>query len=174
MGGKESLINGAGKTVGRKVPVLGISVGAAETAKQGWNAKSALARAANGNRSKQERIASIRAAIIYGRRAILKAASTVAAQIPVYGTAAALTLDGANALLNVAEGNPQQLEREATRGGERKKRSTEAFMRAMREQAAKERSSGNTEGYELRNGKSQFADGWNSRPSIRIGYPSLK
>jgi hypothetical protein len=150
MGAQESL-SVAGETVARKVPVLGISVGAAESAREGWNAKNALARAANRNRSKQERIAATRAATIYGRRAILKAASTVAAQIPGYGTVAALALDGANALLNVAGGSPKRLEKEATRS---QKRSTEAFMRAMREQAAKERFSGNTEANELRNGKS--------------------
>jgi hypothetical protein len=87
----------------------------------------------------------------YGRGAILKVASTVAAQIPGYGTVAALALDGANALLNVAGGSPKRLEKEATRS---QKRSTQAFMRAMREQAAKERFSGNTEANELRNGKS--------------------
>jgi hypothetical protein len=135
MRGEESLINAAGESVGRKVPVLGISIGAARTAKEGWAAKNAFARAANWNRSKQERIAAIRAATIYSRRTILKAASTVASQIPVYGTAAALALDGVNALLNVADGNPKELEKEAPRSGVRKKRSTEGFMRAMREQA---------------------------------------
>jgi len=135
MGGEESLINAAGESVGRKVPVLGISIGAAETAKEGWNAKNAFARAANGNRSKRERIAATRAATIYCRRAILKAGGTVAGQIPVYGTAAALALDGVNALLNVADGNPRELEKEASRSGVRKKRSTEGFMRAMREHA---------------------------------------
>jgi hypothetical protein len=133
MGGEESLINAAGESVGRKVPVLGISIGAAETAKEGWAAKNAFARAAN--RNKQERIAAIRAATIYSRRTILKAATTVIGQIPVYGTAAALALDGANALLNTTDGNPKELEKEASRSGVRKKRSTEAFMRAMREQA---------------------------------------
>ena len=133
MGGEESLINAAGESVGRKVPVLAISSGAAETAKEGWAAKNAFARGAN--RNKQERIAAIRAATIYSRRTILKAASTVIGQIPVYGTAAALALDGANALLNTVDGNPKELEKEASRSGVRKKRSTEAFMRAMREQA---------------------------------------
>jgi hypothetical protein len=154
MGTEKSLINAAGKTVGRKVPFLGISIGAAETAKEGWNAKNAFARAANGNRSKQQRIAAIRAAAIYGRRAIFKAASTVAAQIPGYGTAAALILDGANTLLNVAGGSPKELEKKASRTGVRKRKSTEAFMRAMREQAAKEAFSGNSEAHQLRNGNS--------------------
>jgi hypothetical protein len=135
MGGNESLINAAGEGVGRKVPVLGISIGAAKTAKEGWDAKNAFARAVNGNRSKQQRIAATRDATIYSRRAILKAASTVAGQIPVYGTAAALALDGVNAVLNVADGNPKELEKEASRSDVRKRRSTEAFMRAMREQA---------------------------------------
>jgi hypothetical protein len=129
MGGDEALTNAAGEGVGRKVPVLGISIGAAETAKEGWNAKNAFARAANGNRSKQERIAATRAAIIYGRRAILKAASTVAGQIPVYGTAAALALDGISAVLNVANGNPKELEKEASRSGVKKRRSTRQKMR---------------------------------------------
>jgi hypothetical protein len=156
MGAQESLINVAGETVGGKVPVLGISIGAAETAREGWNAKNALARAANRNRSKQERIAATRAATIYGRRAILKASSTVAGQIPGYGTAAALILDGVNALLNGADSSFKQLEKEASRN---QKRSTEAFMRAMREQAAKERFSENTEAKELRNGKSNSPAG---------------
>jgi hypothetical protein len=138
MGGEESLkslTNAAGESVGRKVPALGISIGTPETAKEGWEAKNAWARAANGNRSKQERIATTRAATIYSRRAILKVASTVAGQIPVYGTATALALDGVNALLNVADGKPKELEKKASRSGVRKRRSTEAFMRAMREQA---------------------------------------
>jgi hypothetical protein len=115
-----------------------------------------LARAANRNRSKQERIAATRAATVYGRRAILEASSTVAGQIPGYGTAAALILDGVNALLNGADSTFKQLEKEASRN---QKRSTEAFMRAMREQAAKERFSGNTEAKELRNGKSNSPAG---------------
>jgi hypothetical protein len=98
MGAEEPVINAGNEIVGRKVPVLGISIGAAEAAKEGWNAKKALAHAGNRNRSKQERIAATRATIIYGRRAILKTASTVAAQIPGYGTVAALALDGVNAL----------------------------------------------------------------------------
>jgi len=153
MGVQESLMSVAGETVARKVPVLDISVGAAETAREGWNAQNALARAVNRNRSKQERIAATRAATIYGRRAILKAASTVAAQIPGYGTAAALALDGVNVLLDVTEGNPKELEK-ASRNGVRKRRSTEEFMRAMREVASKEAFSGDTEGNQLRNGRS--------------------
>src|SRR5207245_8307208 len=97
--------------------------------------KDRFAGAAKGNSRKQERIDGIRAATIYSRRTNLKAASTVAGQIPVYGTAAALALDGVNALLNVADDNPKELEKEASRSGVRKKRSTEGFMRAMREQA---------------------------------------
>jgi hypothetical protein len=125
MGGDEALTNAAGEGVGGKIPVLGISVGAAEAAKEGWNAKNAFARAANGNRSKPERIAATRAATIYSRRAILK----VAGQIPVYGTAAALALDGVNAVLNVADGNPKELEKEASRSGVKKRRSTRQKMR---------------------------------------------
>jgi len=177
MGGEESLeslTNAVGETVGRKVPVLGISIGAAETVKEGWDAKNACARAANGKRSRQERIAATRAATIYSRRAILKAASTVAGQIPVYGTAAAPALDGVNALLNVADGNPKELEKEASRSGVRKRRSTEAFMRAMREQAAKESLSGNAEANQLRNGKSQFVEMLQSQPAIRIEHSRFK
>jgi hypothetical protein len=154
MGTKGSLINAAGEAFGRKVPVLGISVGAAETVKEGWSAKNACARAAAKNRSRQERIAATRAAAIYGRRAMLKSASTVAAQIPVYGTATALALDGVNAVLDLVDGNPKELEKEASRSGVRKKRSTEAFMRAMREQAAKEAFFGNSETHQLGNGNS--------------------
>jgi hypothetical protein len=135
MNGEESLINAAGENVNRKVPILGISIGATEMAKEGWDAKNAFARATNGKRSKQERIAATRAATIYSRRAILKTASTVAGQIPAYGTVAALALDGVNALLNVADGNPKELEKGASRNAVRKKRSTEQFMRAMRKQA---------------------------------------
>src|SRR5258708_33985019 len=128
MSGEASLINAAGDSVGRKVPGLGISIGAAETAKEEWDAKNAFARAANRNRSKQERIAANRAATIYSRRAMLKAASTVAGQIPGYGTAAALALDGVNALLNVAAGNPKGPEKEAPRSVGSEKRSAEGVM----------------------------------------------
>jgi hypothetical protein len=155
MSGEASLINAAGDSVGRKVPVSGVPIGAAETAKEGWDAKNAFARAANRNRSKQERIAANRAATIYSRRAILKAASTVAGQIPGYGTAAALALDGVNALLNVADGNPKEPEKEAPRSGVRKKRSTEVFMRAMREQAETDKARIADCG--LRNGEGQFS-----------------
>jgi len=155
MSGEESLIKAAGESVGRKMPVLGISIGAAATAKEGWNAKNAFARAANGNRSKQERIAANRAATIYSRRAILKAASTVAGQIPGYGTAAVLALDGVNALLNVGDGKPKEPEKEAPRSGLRKKRSTEGFMRAMREQA--EADQARIADCGLRNGEAQFS-----------------
>jgi hypothetical protein len=67
-------------------------------------------------------------------------------------------LDGVNELLNVADGNPNELEKEASRSDVRKKRSTEAFMRAMREQAAKEGVSGKAQANQLRNGRSQFVD----------------
>ena len=161
MSGEESLINAAGESVVRKMPVLGISIGAAETAKEGWNAKNAFARAANGNRSQQERIAATRAATIYSRRTILKTASTVAGQIPVYGTAAALALDGVNALLNLSDGNPRELEKGASRSGVRRKRSTEGFMRAMREQA--EADQARIADCGLRNGEAQFAGMLNSK-----------
>src|SRR5258708_40146446 len=132
MSGEASLINAAGDSVGRKVPVLGISIEAAETAEEEWDAKNAFGRAAHRNRSKQERIAANRAATMYSRRAILKAASTVAGQIPGYGTAAALALAGVSALLNVGAGNPKEPEREAPRSGVRKKKKNRRVIRAMR------------------------------------------
>jgi hypothetical protein len=156
MGAEEPLASAAGKTIGHKVPILGISIGAAETAKQGWDAKNAFVRAANQNRTKQQRIAAIRAATIYGRRAILRAAGTVAAQIPGCGTLAALALDGANVLFSLADGDPKELE-EASRNPATKRRSTEAFMRAMREQAAKQTFAGNSETQRLGNGNSKGA-----------------
>jgi hypothetical protein len=159
MGAEESLINAVGESVGRKVPVLGISSGAAETAKEAWDAKNAFARAGSRNRSKQERIAATRAATIYSRRAVLKAASTVARQVPVYGTAAALALDGVNALLNVADGAPRERKEGASRSGMKKKRSTEGFMRTMREQAE-------SADRGLRNGEAQFSSMLNSKSKL--------
>jgi hypothetical protein len=129
------LIRETGDVASCKVPVLGIAIGVAQTAKDGWNAKNARERARDTKRSQQERIAATRAANICGRRAILKAANTIVAQVPVSGTIAALALDGANALLNAADGNPKPVEKEALRNGAAKKKSTEAFMRSMREQA---------------------------------------
>jgi hypothetical protein len=135
MGAEESLISATGKVASRKLPVLGIAIGVAQTAKGGWNAKNARERARDTKQSEQKRIAATRAANIFARRAIFKAASTVVAQVPVCGTIAALALDGANTFLNAVDGNPKQLEKEASRNGPAKKKTTEAFMRSMREQA---------------------------------------
>jgi hypothetical protein len=43
------------------------------------------------------------------------------------------------------DGNPGELKREAPGSSQKRKRSTEAFMQAMREQAAKQAFSGNCE-----------------------------
>jgi hypothetical protein len=131
MGAEESWISATGEVANHKVPVLGIAIGVAQTAKDGWNAKNAQ----DTKHNEQERIAATRPANIYGRRAIFQAASTVVPQLPVCGTIAGLALDGANALLNAVDGKPKQLEKEASRNGAAKKKSTEAFMRLMREQA---------------------------------------
>lgn len=138
MEAEELLISGTGKAASRKVPVFGVAIGVVETAKDGWKAKNAVGRALDAKLSERERITASRAATIYGRRAIFKAGSTVVAQIPVYGTVAALALDGAEAVLNLVEGDPNKVEKKASAKVVTKKKSTEAFMREMREQAAKE------------------------------------
>jgi hypothetical protein len=150
MGVEESLIGGTAKAGSRKVPVLGIAIGAAETAKNGWDAKSACKRALDPNRSEQERIAAIRISKIYGRRAMFKAGSTIAAQIPGYGTIASLAVDGADIVLRTMEGDPQKIEKPSSEKIANKKRSTEAFMQTMREQAAKENLHGNNQTQSIR------------------------
>lgn len=134
----ESLIHGTTQIVSSKIPVLGITIGAAATAKYTSKTKSALERALDAKRREPERIAASRAATIYGRRAIFKAGSTVVAQIPVYGTVAALAMDGADSVIRTVEGDPKKIERQPHIQQRPRKKSTEAFMQSMREQAAQE------------------------------------
>ncbi|MBV8277795.1 MAG: hypothetical protein JO170_21375, partial [Verrucomicrobia bacterium] len=93
----------AGET---KIPVLGIAAGLTESVKEAQQAQKALERANDPERSEAERSAAGRAAAIHGRRALFKAVSTVLAQVPAEGTAASLTLDGANMILDQIEGDP--------------------------------------------------------------------
>jgi hypothetical protein len=138
MKAESSLIGGTTQVAARKVPVFGIAVGTAQTLKEGWNAKNAIARSLDTRRSKQERLEASRRAAVYGRRAIFKAGSTVLGQVPGYGTIVALTLDSTDAALRMVEGEQEKVEQKAAPDPARKRKSTEAFMRRMREQAAKE------------------------------------
>jgi hypothetical protein len=123
----------AGET---KIPVLGIAAGLTESVKEAQQAEKALERARDPERTEQERSAASRAAAIHGRRALFKAVSTVLAQVPAEGTAASLTLDGANMILDQIEGDPSKLEKNASRNIAPKRTSTESFMQGIREQAA--------------------------------------
>jgi Zn-dependent metalloprotease len=143
MGAEEPLTDATGKATGGKLPVLGIAIGATQTATNAWQAKNFFNRALDTKQSQQQRIAAGRAATIYGRRAIFKAGSTVISQVPVYGTVASLALDGADAVLKMVEGDPNKIQRETDRNSVSKKKSTAAFMREMREKAAKENLRGN-------------------------------
>jgi hypothetical protein len=67
---------------------------------------------------------------------LFKAVSSVLAQGPAEGTAASLTLDGANMILDQIEGDPSKLEKTASRNIAPKRISTESFMQGIREQAA--------------------------------------
>jgi hypothetical protein len=125
----------AGET---KIPVLGIAAGLTESVREAQQAERALERANDPERTEQERSAASRAAAIHGRRALFKAVSTVLAQGPVEGTAASLTLDGANMILDQIEGDPTKLEKTATKAPTPKRTSTESFMQGIREQAATE------------------------------------
>jgi hypothetical protein len=133
-----SLEPSVGQTVESKIPVLGIAAGLTESVKEAQQAEQALARAKDPKRTEEERSAAERAAAIHGRRALFKAVSTVLAQIPAEGTAASLTLDGANMILDQIEGDPAKLEKNASRTGAPKRTSTESFMQGIREQAAVE------------------------------------
>src|SRR5580692_12215805 len=82
-----------------KIPVLGIAAGLTESVKEAQEAEKALERARDPERTEQERSAANRAAAIHGRRALFKAVSSVLTQGPAEGTAASLTLDGANMIL---------------------------------------------------------------------------
>jgi hypothetical protein len=120
------------------IPVLGIAAGLTESVKEAQQAERALERSRDPDRSEAERTAASRAAAIHGRRALFKAVSTVLAQGPVEGTAASLTLDGANMILDQIEGDPGKLEKKASRTITPKQGSTESFMQSIREQAATE------------------------------------
>jgi hypothetical protein len=125
----------AGET---KIPVLGIAAGLTESVREAQQAEKALERANDPERSEQERSAASRVAAIHGRRALFKAVSTVLAQGPADGTAASLTLDGANMILDQIEGDPTKLEKTASKNPAPKRTSTESFMQGIREQAATE------------------------------------
>jgi hypothetical protein len=124
MGAAESLIDATAKATGRKLPVLGIAIGATQTATNAWQAKNFFKRALDTRQSEQQRIAAGRAATIYGRRAIFRAGSTVISQIPVYGTLASLALDGADGILKMVEGDPNKIQKQADRNSDSKKKST--------------------------------------------------
>jgi hypothetical protein len=134
----EKVIEPATKAGETKIPVLGIAAGLTESVREAQQAERALERANDPERTEQERSAASRAAAIHGRRALFKAVSTVLAQGPAEGTAASLTLDGANMILDQIEGDPTKLEKTATKAPTPKRTSTESFMQGIREQAATE------------------------------------
>jgi hypothetical protein len=134
----EKAIESATKAGETKIPVLGIAAGLTESVREAQQAERALERANDPERTEQERSAANRAAAIHGRRALFKAVSSVLAQVPAEGTAASLTLDGANMILDQIEGDPTKLEKNASRNPTPKRTSTESFMQGIREQAASE------------------------------------
>ena len=134
----EKVIEPATKAGETKIPVLGIAAGLTESVREAQQAEKALERANDPQRTEQERSAASRAAAIHGRRALFKAVSTVLAQGPAEGTAASLTLDGANMILDQIEGDPTKLEKTPTKAPTPKRTSTESFMQGIREQAATE------------------------------------
>jgi hypothetical protein len=134
----EKVVEPATKAGETKIPVLGIAAGLTESVREAQQAERALERANDPDRTQQERSAASRAAAIHGRRALFKAVSTVLAQGPAEGTAASLTLDGANMILDQIEGDPTKLEKTAAKGPIPKRTSTESFMQGIREQAATE------------------------------------
>lgn len=132
----------AGET---RIPVLGMAAGLTECVKEAQQAERALERARDPERTEQERSAANRAAAIHGRRALFKAVSTVLSQVPAEGTAASLTLDGANMILDQIEGDPTKLEKNVSRTPSPKRTSTESFMQSIREQAVSENQEQNGE-----------------------------
>jgi hypothetical protein len=135
---QEKAIESSAKAGATKIPVMGIAAGLTESVKEAQQAEKALQRSQDPERTEAERTAAGRAAAIHGRRALFKAVSTVLAQGPAEGTAASLTLDGANMILDQIEGDPTKLEKSASRGITPKQTSTESFMQGIREQAATE------------------------------------
>jgi hypothetical protein len=134
----DNVVKPSAKTAETQIPVLGIAAGLTESVKEAQQAEKALERANDPERSQQERTAASRAAAIHGRRALFKAVSSALAQGPAEGTAASLTLDGANMILDQIEGDPTKLEKTATKAPTPKRTSTESFMQGIREQAATE------------------------------------
>jgi hypothetical protein len=141
----EKNIESSAKAGETKIPVLGMAAGLTESVKEAQEAEKALQRARDPERTEQERSAASRAAAIHGRRALFKAVSTVLSQVPADGTAASLTLDGANMILDQIEGDPTKLEKNASRNPAPKRTSTESFMQGIREQAATENQQQNGE-----------------------------
>jgi hypothetical protein len=148
MGTDESLIGANGKSVKKKLPVFGTTAGVVETVKEVAETEKALARAKDSERSEEERSAATHAASIHGRRARLKAFSTILSQIPGEGAALSTLVEGANTILDKLDGDPEKLEKQAQRSSANKKQTTESFMRGIREQAATE--VGNTQANGLR------------------------
>jgi hypothetical protein len=81
MGIEQSIIETTGKSVARPT-ALGNVTGVVETVKEVAQAEKARARAKDNERSEEERLAATQAASIYGRRATLKAFSTILSAIP--------------------------------------------------------------------------------------------
>ena len=133
---QSNLANTLVKASEATIPVLGIATGLTESVKEAQQAEKALERAMDPRRSEEERSAATQAAAIHGRRALFKAVSTVLTQLPAGGTAASLTLAGANMILDQIEGDPTKLEKNVSRNATPKRTSTESFMQEIREQAA--------------------------------------
>src|ERR1700756_484101 len=134
----EKVIEPATKAGETKIPVLGIAAGLTESVREAQQAEKARERANDPERSEQDRSAANRAAAIHGRRALFKAVTSVLAQVPAEGTAASLTLDGANMILDQIEGDPTKLEKNAYRNPPPNRTSTEPFMKGIGKQAATE------------------------------------
>jgi hypothetical protein len=141
----EKAIESSAKAAVTRIPVLGVAAGLTESVKEAQQAEKALERSRDPDRTEAERTAASRVAAIHERRALFKAVSTVLAQGPAEGTAASLTLDGANMILDQIEGDPTKLEKHASRSMSAKQTSTESFMQGIREQAATETQNQNGE-----------------------------
>jgi hypothetical protein len=145
MGTEQSLSRTTSRSVERKAAAPDNVTGVVETVKQAAQAEKARARAKDDERSEEERLAATQAASIYGRRAMLKAFSTILSAIPGQGAALSSVVDGANNILDKLDGDPEKLEKEALRKPAPKKQATESFMRGIREQAAAEQLPENTQ-----------------------------
>jgi hypothetical protein len=145
MGTEKSLSRATGKSVETKQPGLGNATGVVETVKEAAQAEKARARAKDNERSEEERLAATHAASIYGRRAMLKAFSTILSAIPGQGAALSTVVDGANNILDKLDGDPEKLEKKGLRKPAPKKQATESFMRGIREQVAAEQLPENTQ-----------------------------